>query len=68
MTPDQVRSHPAPVLTQKQREYYFDNGYATVEGAISREWLDRLRAVTLEMIERGRALERSNEVCILEDY
>ena len=67
MTPEDVLSHPARVLTQKQREFYVENGYVTVEGAISPEWLDRLRAVNAEMIEKGRAVERSNDVYILED-
>src|SRR5262245_36389471 len=67
MTPDEVLSHPARVLTQKQREYYFENGYVTVEGAISREWLDRLREVTFEMIDRGRPLTQSDDAYILED-
>lgn len=67
MTPEEILSHPPRVLTEKQREYYFENGYVTVEGAISDEWLERLRAVTEEMIEKSRPLIHSNDVFTLED-
>jgi ectoine hydroxylase-related dioxygenase (phytanoyl-CoA dioxygenase family) len=67
MTPEEILSHPPRVLTEKQREYYLENGYVTVEGAISEEWLERLRAVTEEMIEKSRALTQSNDVFTLED-
>jgi len=34
MTPEDILSHPARVLTPEQRHYYFDHGYVVVEGAI----------------------------------
>ena len=34
MTPEQVLSYPARVLSQKQREFYFDNGYVSVDSLI----------------------------------
>ena len=43
---EKVRSSPLKVLTQEQREFYFQNGYLKVENAISEEWLQRLRTVT----------------------
>lgn len=67
MTPEDVLAHPTRVLTQKQREYYFENGYVTVEGAVSRAWLDRLHAVSAEMVEKARTLTASNDVFILEE-
>ncbi len=54
MTPEDILSHPARVLTPEQRRYYFDNGYVVAEGAIGRPWLDRLRAASAEMVERAR--------------
>src|SRR5437763_2058753 len=39
MTPEQVLSHPARVLAQKQRESYFANGYLLVENAVPSEWV-----------------------------
>ena len=31
MTPEQILAEPPRVLTQDQRESYFENGYVTVE-------------------------------------
>ena len=67
MMTEEVLSHPTRVLTKEQRESYFENGYVTVEGAISRAWLDRLHTVSAEMVERARALTQSNDVFILEE-
>ena len=67
MTPEDVLAHPARVLTQDQRESYFTDGYVTVEGAISKEWLDRLRTLSEEMVERARSVTQSNDVFILEE-
>jgi hypothetical protein len=62
MTPEDILSHPSRVLTRSQREFYFEHGYVTVEGLISREWLERLRVVSAEMVERARGLTASNDV------
>ena len=67
MTPDDILSHPARVLTEVQRKDYFANGYVKVEGAVSREWLDRLRAASAEIVERSRAITRTDAAYILED-
>ncbi|PZP53261.1 MAG: phytanoyl-CoA dioxygenase, partial [Azospira oryzae] len=39
MTPEQVLSYPPRVLTQEQREFYFEHGYLLVERIIPEEWL-----------------------------
>ncbi len=62
MTPDQVLSQSARVLTQKQRTFYFDNGYLCLESLINREWLERLRSVTEEFLDRSRKVSKSDEV------
>ena len=61
MTPEQVLSHSPHVLSQTQRESYFEHGYAMVEKLISEDWLQRLRAVTAEFIEKSRAATESDE-------
>lgn len=66
MTPEQVLSHPSRVLTQSQREFYFENGYLLVEKAIPEDWLERLRAATQELIERSRAIAKSDAIYDLE--
>ncbi len=62
MTPEQVLSHPARVLSQAQREAYFADGYVLIERLISDEWLERLRAVTAEFVEKSRGVAESDDV------
>jgi ectoine hydroxylase-related dioxygenase (phytanoyl-CoA dioxygenase family) len=67
MTPEDIIAHPARVLSEAQRKDYFANGYVKVEGAVSAEWLARLRAASAEIVERSRAVTRSDDAYILED-
>lgn len=62
MTPEEILSHEPRVLTQKQRESYFEDGYILLERIIPVEWLEKLRAVTEEMVDRSRALEKSDTI------
>ena len=39
MTPEDVLAIPPSVLTDKQRQFYFENGYLIVEGLLSDEKL-----------------------------
>ena len=55
MTPEQVLSTKPKILTQKQREFYFENGYMLVEKLLSDEWIERLRSTTDEMVDRSRS-------------
>jgi ectoine hydroxylase len=66
MTPEEVLSIAPKVLSQKQRESYFADGYLLVERAISEDWLARLRAVTDEMIDESRGITESDAVWDLE--
>ena len=66
MTPDQILSHPPRVLTQRQRESYFENGYVLAEEVVPANLLERVRVVTAEMVERSRALAKSDAVFDLE--
>lgn len=54
MNVEQVLSHPPRVLTQAQREAYFEQGYLCVEGLIPEAKLQHLRATTQAFIERSR--------------
>ena len=60
MKPEQILARPPRVLTQEQRESYFERGYVSVESLVSGEWLERLRAVTAEFIEKSREVEGSD--------
>ena len=42
MKVEEVLSHTPKVLSQEQREFYFDNGYLLLEKFVSDEWLERL--------------------------
>lgn len=66
MTPKQVLAQPARVLTQAQREAYFRDGYLLVERAIGDDWLQRLRRASDELVERSRAVTRSDRIFDLE--
>lgn len=66
MTPMAILSHPASILTQSQREFYFDQGYIFVERMISSDWLERMRAAAAEIVERSRSLTLSNRHFVLE--
>ena len=60
MSPEQILAHPAKVLTQAQREAYFDHGYVLLPAFLAPAWLARLNAVTAAFIEESRTLTASN--------
>ena len=62
MTPEEILSHPPRVLTQEQREHYFDFGYVCVESLVPRDTLDELIAVTDDFVDRSRAETESGSV------
>ena len=66
MTPEQILANPPRVLTQAQRESYFEKGYVLVENVVPTEWLQRLREVTDEFVERSRSVTESDAVWDLE--
>ncbi len=46
MTPDEILSHPARILSQSQREDYFEHGYTSAQSLVPNDILDELVAVT----------------------
>ncbi len=66
MIPEDILAHKPLVLTQEQREFYFQNGYLLAERIVPDEWVERLLQVTDEMVERSRALEKSDVIFDLE--
>jgi len=62
---DVLRQRPV-VLSQEQREHYFEHGYLHLDGFISDEWMDRLWAVTDRFIEGSRAVSQSDSTFDLE--
>ena len=67
MTPEAVLAIPGKVLSQAQRESYFETGYLLLEKAVPEDWIARLRAVTEEMVEASRAVTASDATWDLED-
>jgi hypothetical protein len=66
MTPESILAQPPRILSQRQRESYFEQGYLLVEGVIPGPWLDLVRQTTEEMVDRSRALTESDQVWDLE--
>jgi len=62
MTPEEVLAIEPLVLTQKQRESYFENGYLLLERIVPEDTLEALRKTTEEMIDRSRSVTRSDAV------
>jgi ectoine hydroxylase len=66
MTPDEVLSIKPKILTERQREDYFEKGYLLLEKIIPAATIEHLRAVTNAMVEQTRSLTKSNSVWDLE--
>ncbi len=62
MTPEEILSHDARVLTQAQREHYFEHGYVGVESLVPPDVLSELVNVTREFVEMSRAVRESGNV------
>ena len=62
MTPEDVLAIKPRVLTQKQREFYFENGYILLEKFLPDSWIERLRSATDEMVDKSRSVTKSDEV------
>ena len=66
MTPEEVLSIAPRVLSQKQRQGYFEDGYLLLEKFVPDDILSALRATTEKMVERSRSVSRSDAVWDLE--
>ena len=62
MTPEEVLSQPPRALSDTQRESYFENGFLSVGRFIDDEWLERLRRIAVEFVERSRVETRAGNV------
>ena len=49
------------ILTQAQREKYFEDGYVGVGSLVGREWLDRLKSVTADYMDQSRQADRTDK-------
>ncbi|MAT88264.1 MAG: phytanoyl-CoA dioxygenase [Aestuariivita sp.] len=62
MKPDEVLKYPSRVLSQSQREKYFEDGYVGVEEIVPPDQLKRLIKITRDFEEQSRKVSESDEV------
>ena len=66
MRQQDILSHPARVLTQPERESFFDQGYVVKKRAISDHWIGKLNDAIARLVEKSRGLEKSDGTFDLE--
>jgi hypothetical protein len=57
MTADEILNRPARILSDASRERYFETGYLDVDGLVTDDWLEPLRDLTGEFVDRSRRIE-----------
>ena len=62
MKPEEILSYPARVLSQAQREHYFDRGYLGAENLIPDDVLTELSTVTDSFVDASRKETASGQV------
>lgn len=67
MLTEDILRHPARFLSEAQREQYFEDGCAVVEGVADERWIARLRQAMQDMVEASREVRESDERFILEE-
>jgi ectoine hydroxylase-related dioxygenase (phytanoyl-CoA dioxygenase family) len=67
MKPEDVLKHPANVLTDEQRQAFFDKGFVALPNYVPEAWLSRLRAAMAELLDRSRAVTQSDSIFALEE-
>ena len=53
MTPEEILSYPAKILTQEQREHYFEYGFVGIKNFVPSETLNLIKKVTNEFVEKS---------------
>ncbi len=59
MISEEILSHPPRILTQAQREHYFEYGYVGVESLVPADIVAELVSVTNEFVQASRSETRS---------
>ena len=52
MRPEEILSYRARILTQEQREHYFEYGYVEIEDFVPSETLKLIKLVTSGFVEK----------------
>ncbi len=66
MLMEDVLKHPAKVLTEQQRNRFFEDGCLVVEGLVDSEWLRRLTAAMETSVEASRNMTENDGRYVLE--
>ena len=66
MLTEQVLSFSTEVLTERQRNYYLENGCVRIERLVSDGWVKRLPAASKQLVNQSRAITVSDDVYVLE--
>ena len=62
MKPEEILSYPAKILTQEQREHYFEYGFVGIKDFVPSETLKLIKQVTSEFVEKSREVTESNNI------
>ena len=54
MTPEEILSYPPKILTQEQREHYFELGFVGIKDLVPLETLKIIKKVTSEFVDKSR--------------
>ena len=59
---DKILAHSPRILSQKQREYYFENGYLLLESFITGDRLARIQETVAGIVEKSREVAVSDKM------
>ena len=62
MTPEDILQHNPKVVSQAQREQYFQDGFLTIPNAIPAEWVERLKTLSEQFLDASRRFSASDNV------
>ena len=66
MRSQDILSHEPRVLTQPEREFFFDQGYVLKKSAISADWIAKLNGAIDRLVEKSGEIEASDGTFDLE--
>lgn len=61
MRPEHILAEPARVLTQAQREHYFEHGFVGVQDVVPADILAELQKTTADFIEASKGINASDD-------
>ncbi len=62
MIKENILKHKPKILSEKQREEYFEDGGLAVTAVLDKKWLTMANSAVSEFIEKSRSIKKSNNV------